>query len=72
MFTSPDFNGERGSFDPKLNNVAGEFSSRDLLESILEPRKSISEQYDGAVFTKQHGSGITSRIANIKEATIMV
>jgi putative heme-binding domain-containing protein len=69
-FACHRFNGEGGGTD--LSTVAGKFSPRDLLESIIDPSKSISDQYGSTVFTLQDGSTVTGRIANMKEATMMV
>jgi putative heme-binding domain-containing protein len=37
--------GEGGSTGPDLTGAGGRFSARDLLESLLEPSKAISDQY---------------------------
>ena len=71
-FACHRFNGEGGGVGPDLSTVAGKFSPRDLLESIIEPSKSISDQYGSTVFTLQDGSTVTGRIGNMKEVTMMV
>ena len=50
---------------PDLTGVAGRFSVRDLLESIVEPSKSISDQYEQIVITLVDGTQVTGRIVNL-------
>ncbi len=59
------FNQEGGAIGPDLSTVAGKFSPQDLLVSILEPSKEISDQYGSMIFTMKDGSAINGRIANL-------
>ena len=46
-FACHRFDNEGGSNGPDLTGVAGRFSPRDLLESIIDPSKEVSDQYAG-------------------------
>lgn len=56
------FNGEGGDVGPDLTGVANRFSKRDLLESILEPSKTISDQYESNIITLNDNSQVVGRI----------
>ena len=58
------FDTEGGAVGPDLTGVSGRFSPRDLLESIIEPSKEISDQYGSIVVTKKDGETVMGRIAN--------
>lgn len=64
-FSCHSFDGRGGIVGPDLTQAAGRFSARDLLESIIEPNKEISDQYGAVVVTKLDGSTVTGRIANL-------
>lgn len=59
------FQGEGASVGPDLTNLGGRFSSKDLLESILDPNKEISDQYGAITITKKNGDVITGRVGNL-------
>jgi putative heme-binding domain-containing protein len=59
------FAGEGGSFGPDLSGLAGRFSHRDLLESVVDPSKVISDQYQAVVIQTSDGRTITGRIVNL-------
>jgi len=59
------FNGDGGAVGPDLSGVAGRFSARDVLESIIEPSKAISDQYGMIVVFKKNGDSVTGRVANL-------
>ena len=48
-FACHRFNDEGGGLGPDLSGVAGRFSARDLLESIVVPSKTISDQYEAVI-----------------------
>jgi putative heme-binding domain-containing protein len=58
------FAGEGGNVGPDLTGLAGRFSPRDILESVLEPSKVISDQYAASVITTTNGKVIEGRITN--------
>ena len=49
---------------PDLTGISGRFNVRDLLESIVEPSKEVSDQYAAVVITLKNGKEITGRIVN--------
>jgi putative heme-binding domain-containing protein len=63
-FACHRFDNEGGSQGPDLTGSAGRFSVRDLLESIIDPNKEISDQYAATIFTTTDGRRITGRIVN--------
>jgi putative heme-binding domain-containing protein len=63
-YSCHQFDGEGGIIGPDLTESAGRFTHRDLLESVVEPSKSISDQFNAIVITKKDGSIVTGRIAN--------
>jgi putative heme-binding domain-containing protein len=71
-FACHRFGNEGGAVGPDLSSVAGKFSPRDLLESIIDPNKEISDQYGSTVFTLDDGSQIVGRIANLNGDNLMV
>jgi putative heme-binding domain-containing protein len=66
------FVNEGGSVGPELTGVAGRFSVRDLLESIVEPSKVISDQYGAINIHKKDGDVISGRIGNLSAANLNV
>ncbi|MEQ1843409.1 MAG: c-type cytochrome, partial [Verrucomicrobiales bacterium] len=64
-FACHRFNEEGGIVGPDLTSVAGKFSPVDLLESIIEPSKEISDQYGAMVFELNDGSQVAGRIGNL-------
>src|SRR3954454_19740428 len=59
------FAGEGGSFGPDLSGLAGRFSIRDLLESVVDPSKVVSDQYQAVVIRTTDGRVVTGRIVNL-------
>jgi hypothetical protein len=64
--------GEGGSVGPDLTGVGGRFNSRDLLESLIEPNKVISDQYQKTVFALSDGRVVEGRVINLNEDKLMV
>ena len=58
------FDGEGGAMGPDLTMAGGRFSPHDLLESVIDPGKVVSDQYAPNVFTLDDGSQIIGRIVN--------
>ena len=71
-FACHRFNQEGGSLGPDLTSVAGKFSPRDLLESIIEPNKEISDQYGQMIFEMKDGSIVMGRIMNLSGDSVRV
>ncbi|MDG2389605.1 MAG: c-type cytochrome, partial [Planctomycetaceae bacterium] len=59
------FNNEGGAVGPDLSGLGGRFSPRDMLESLLDPNKEISDQYAATQFIMTDGKVIIGRIANL-------
>ncbi len=66
------FAGSGGAVGPDLTGLAGRFSPRDILESVLEPSKVISDQYAASVITTTSGKIVEGRITNYSGEEIVV
>lgn len=66
------FDTEGGAVGPDLTGIAGRFSPRDLLESIIEPSKEVSDQYAPVIVTRKDGETVIGRIANMNDETLML
>jgi putative heme-binding domain-containing protein len=71
-FACHRFNNEGGATGPDLTVVSGRFGVRDVLESIIEPSKVISDQYEAVVITTTDDRIITGRIVNSHGDTLHV
>ena len=56
--------GEGGAVGPALTQLGTRFSARDILESILEPNKVISDQYAYTAFYLKDGNSVIGRLKN--------
>jgi putative heme-binding domain-containing protein len=63
---------EGGAAGPDLTGVSGRFNARDLLENLIEPSKTISDQYGAVVILTTDGETVTGRIVNHSGDGIMV
>ena len=66
------FVNEGGSVGPELTGVVGRFSVHDLLESIVEPSKVISDQYAAIIIKKKDGDSVMGRVGNLNSDTVQV
>jgi putative heme-binding domain-containing protein len=66
------FVNEGGSIGPDLTGVAGRFSLHDLLESIVEPSKVVSDQYQAINIRLKNGDVISGRVGNLNGTEINV
>jgi putative heme-binding domain-containing protein len=71
-FACHRFDNEGGSAGPDLTGVAGRFAVRDLLESILDPNKEISDQYAAVEIDTLDGRKVVGRSVNLNGDNIMV
>ncbi len=71
-FACHRFDGEGGSLGPDLTGASGRFSIRDLLESVVEPSKVISDQYAAVTIATTDGQVVTGRIMNLNGDNIML
>ncbi|HET9487175.1 MAG TPA: c-type cytochrome, partial [Chryseosolibacter sp.] len=56
--------GEGSNIGPDLTQLGTRFSAKDMLEAIIEPNKTVSDQYAATVFTMKDGSSILGRLTN--------
>jgi putative heme-binding domain-containing protein len=63
-FNCHRFNGTGGAVGPDLTALSGRFSARDILESVLEPSKVISDQYAAVNVVTSDGKVVTGRVVN--------
>ncbi|SEW51025.1 c-type cytochrome [Chitinophaga arvensicola] len=56
--------GEGGVAGPDLTQLGTRFSSKDILEAIIEPSKTISDQYEATVFSLKNGSSVVGRMVS--------
>ncbi len=61
-----------GILGPDLTAAGGRFSPRDLLVSILEPSKEISDQYGATQFLTDDGRVVVGRVVNMNGNTLRV
>ncbi|VTS01706.1 c-type cytochrome [Tuwongella immobilis] len=64
-FACHRYSDEGGAQGPDLTGVAGRFGPKDLLESILDPNKEISDQYAAVEITTDDDRLIIGRIINL-------
>ncbi len=57
--------GEGGINGPDLTGVGGRFNARNLLESLIEPSKVVSDQYQKTTFLLTDGRVIDGRVINL-------
>ena len=71
-FACHRYDNEGGSNGPDLTGIAGRFSPRDLLESVIDPSKEVSDQYQ-AVEIRTHDERIViGRIVNLNNDNVTV
>jgi len=56
--------GEGGEIGPDLSQLGTRFSARDILESIINPNKTISDQFAATYFYMKDGSSVVGRVKN--------
>ncbi|MDZ4685224.1 MAG: c-type cytochrome [Planctomycetaceae bacterium] len=71
-FACHRYDNQGGALGPDLTNVAGRFSPRDLLESIVDPNKVISDQYAAVTIVTDDGKSVTGRIVNLNGDTLKI
>ena len=68
-FACHRYDNEGGANGPDLTGIAGRFSKRDLLESIVDPSKVISDQYGAVNIETEDGKVYSGRIVNLSGDT---
>ena len=64
--------GEGGNVGPDLTQLGNRFSTKDMLEAILDPNKVVSDQYAATVFVLKDGSSVVGRLTNEDDNTYFV
>jgi putative heme-binding domain-containing protein len=59
-----NMHGEGGVVGPDLTQVGTRFSYKDMLEAIIEPSKTVSDQYAATVFYMKDGTSVVGRLMN--------
>jgi putative heme-binding domain-containing protein len=71
-FSCHRYDNEGGAHGPDLSGVAGRFSPRDLLESVIDPNKEVSDQYAAVEIRTADGRVVVGRIVNLKDDEVKV
>jgi putative heme-binding domain-containing protein len=66
------FGDEGGATGPDITAVSSRFTRRDILESILEPSKVISDQYQNITVATRNGDDITGRLVEENDRTLVL
>ncbi len=66
------FGNEGGAIGPDVTAVASRFSRVDLLSSIIEPSKVVSEQYQNITIVKKDGDDVTGRLVEETDGKLVV
>lgn len=64
--------GEGGNIGPDLTQLGNRFTTKDMLEAILDPNKVVSDQYAATVFVMKDGSSVVGRLTNENDNTYFV
>ncbi|WP_080240356.1 c-type cytochrome [Spirosoma rigui] len=56
--------GEGGDIGPDLTQLGTRFSNKDMLEAIIMPSKTVSDQYASTIFTLKNGESVLGRLIN--------
>ena len=66
------FGNEGGLIGPELTAASSKYSRKDILDSILQPSKVVSEQYQNMVVVKKDGDDFTGRIVDENDQKIFI
>jgi len=66
------FGTEGGAVGPDITGAASRFNRRDLLETIIEPSKVISDQYQNITVTKKDGDEVTGRLVEENDERLVL
>ena len=64
--------GEGSNIGPDLTKLGTRFTLKDMLTSIIEPNKVVSDQYAATVFTMKDGTSILGRLINETEQAYVI
>ncbi|HHK40874.1 MAG TPA: c-type cytochrome [Planctomycetaceae bacterium] len=71
-FNCHRFADEGGAIGPDLTGVGSRFSPKDILESIIHPSKTVSDQYAAISILTTNGRVVVGRIANLNGDRLMI
>ena len=66
------FEGEGGFVGPDLTGIGRRYSREDLLSSLVDPNRAVSDQYRSTRFTLTDGRTVTGRVVNLNGDNFMV
>ena len=66
------FGNEGGATGQELTAVASRYTRRDILDSLLNPSKVVSEQYQNTVFHLKDGEDVTGRVVDEENGTLVI
>jgi putative heme-binding domain-containing protein len=66
------FGNSGGSVGPELAAVSSRLATRDILESILDPSKVVSEQYQNIVLTLNDGDVVAGRLVEANDQKLVL
>ena len=66
------FAGQGGIVGPDVTGVGRRYNATTLLESIIEPSKVISDQYEAMIFLLDSGKQVSGRVVNLNGSRLMV
>ena len=66
------FGNEGGAIGPDVTAVASRFTRADLLSSMIEPSKVVSEQYQNITVVKKDGDDVTGRLVEETDAKLVL
>jgi putative heme-binding domain-containing protein len=66
------FGNDGGMAGPELTGVGSKYSARDILESIIEPSKVLSDQYQNHTAILKDGDTITGRLVSDSEKEVVL
>ena len=64
--------GQGGIVGPDLTNAGRRFNTRDLVETLIDPSKEVSDQYQAMIFQMEDGRTVSGRVVNLNGQTYMV
>ena len=64
--------GQGGIVGPDLTNAGRRFNTRDLLETLIDPSKEVSDQYQATIFQMVDGRTVSGRVVNLNGKNYMV
>ncbi|MCA9069998.1 MAG: c-type cytochrome, partial [Planctomycetaceae bacterium] len=71
-FACHRFDNQGGAIGPDLTALSGRFNVHDLLESVTDPSKTISDQYAAVTIATVNGEVVTGRIVNLSQDKLMI